>query len=1077
MDKEQHLMIGGSKDDPWDFSELNEDAELPALRDEAVADLPAARKARAPIAPDFDVDLPAARGERTLPDLPAPKAPMPPIPPRRSPGHADLPAARRPAPMPTDLDLPAARAKAPAPPKAPELPKRAPMPDLPTPSARQPVASAQATNANDWDLGAIELPQPIQALSSAPPSGDEPLSIADSGAFDVILPDSLPPGSFPPESHGDDDGLLVDDGLELEDSEDTGEADLDGALDEEGPVSGFAAAPNMGPLPQQAGPKDTAESRISRKRTKRKRVAIASIAAVLGIALGGIGLRWTPYGLFGTYFMETLTPSGQLPERWSTRLAEFRQLLRRDDYKAARTLLLQLGALREQHGLCRELLVHSLVSETLVYLRFGDNFASKRRLSAIFARLEPRVQNEEYQRLMRASYALANERLAEAHQALAGAFSSEFKTEALLLAGYLAEREGRAKEAAAIFGKARQAKGDAAAFAGQLRALEKVGDEARYAQTLIEGLLAFPHHVAWRLHKARRDNLRGLYEPALAAAVAVATSKAGGSMVLNPSPKQRSEAWRYAARAANGLERWAHATRYAENALAHNAGDLRAVLQLGIARLGIGDAKTAEGKADAMLGQGSVAPELRADAILLKTRALYAQGQYEEALRAMQELPPKAPTQHAAWLLWRGRIFAALQQPAEAEEALRASIKLDATPLETHLTLAQLLSQSGQRENEVREVLSAALKDAAQSSETLVALANFELDRNRPEAALERLNEALKGEAPEAPILLTAARAELARGAFDAADAWLSKLGKAEDFAIERLRLQGELAQKRGNPTKALAFYEKVEALGVVDAALKKSMARSFMRLENWEEAEKLLRSQLKGTPTDAEATWLLGRIELAQKTYGNAVKTLSRASSLAPSNLLYREWLALAQLRSGNLGPGLRTIQVLVNSKQASHLGLWVFAELSRQLGAARNGREAVMQAIAAEAKADYFVTLSQIEKELGRRKQALDAMLRATELSPDRALLHFQLGRLWLEMGQGNSAIPSLEMAVRLGSAEKRSPSWLPGAHRLLGLQMEARRKTDEAKEHYRAYLKLAAPMAIDREEVQERLLRLSM
>jgi len=56
----------------------------------------------------------------------------------------------------------------------------------------------------------------------------------------------------------------------------------------------------------------------------------------------------------------------------------------------------------------------------------------------------------------------------------------------------------------------------------------------------------------------------------------------------------------------------------------------------------------------------------------------------------------------------------------------------------------------------------------------------------------------------------------------------------------------------------------------------------------------------------------------------------------------------------------------------------------------------------------------------------------------------------------------------AVTLGDAETRAPAWLADAHRLTGDLM---RGSDRARAlaHYRRYLELAPPSAIDRADVR--------
>ena len=86
------------------------------------------------------------------------------------------------------------------------------------------------------------------------------------------------------------------------------------------------------------------------------------------------------------------------------------------------------------------------------------------------------------------------------------------------------------------------------------------------------------------------------------------------------------------------------------------------------------------------------------------------------------------------------------------------------------------------------------------------------------------------------------------------------------------------------------------------------------------------------------------------------------------------------------------------------------------------------------------------------------------------------YRLGRLQLDDDRSADAQIALNRAVLLGEAMDARPGWLPDAHRLLGESMRLAGNRSGALEHFRRYLEIAQPGAIDREDVERLVARLS-
>ncbi|MBX7196337.1 MAG: zinc-ribbon domain-containing protein, partial [Sandaracinaceae bacterium] len=526
------------------------DLDLPAPKGGAAAfdlDLPAPKGGGG-----FDLDLPAPKGGGGGFDLDLPQ-------PSRRGGQAARPLDELDLPAPKgggmELDLPAPKGGGigldldlpqPARRGAGEVDLPAPVGgggfgdlDLPQPSRRggggeiadlpQPVGFA------DLPGIAAELPAPAAGLP-APAAGlprrvrsDLPSPGAPGGLDDLELPPPKTARARPATAELE---------LPLPAARDRGhgEVDLGGDLGGSRDDMEFADIPQESPSRVDAprpqivdAPKPGAAPAAAPKPPSRAPLLVGLGAIVL---LGGAGaaLTFTPYGPFGYYALEQFLPAAGDAAQVAATIQQADALMLEDQPGAARDALIQLGTLRHDAGLNRELLARSLVMESLYVHRFADDMGGGVRAAAIRQRLEERNPDDPMLALALAADQLRQDNPdgATAHLDAARAYRADDPF-VDIVAGEAALAREAWPEARAAFqtalshnGGAMAQWGVARAMIGQTRAARAAAfgapegtevppeaDAAETAAAVVAALAASPRFVGPRVETARAAGSEG----------------------------------------------------------------------------------------------------------------------------------------------------------------------------------------------------------------------------------------------------------------------------------------------------------------------------------------------------------------------------------------------------------------------------------------------------------------------------------------------------------------------------------------------------------------------------------------
>ncbi len=492
--------------------------DLPAPRVEADLPAPKASAAGAASFGDLDLDLPMPKGEA---DLPMPKPPARPV----GGGFDDLdlpmPKAGADLPMPKqaggdaggfgDLDLPMPKSAA-------DLPAPRDVADLPVPrgTADLPVAKGEADLPAPWAAGGLaDLDLPVAKGEGDLPAPREKARFDDlelpvgAGDFDLPVPRAGGPegaAQGPARAGGVGFGeidLGGDDELEFADIPQEAEVPGGAGLGPNLPDVASAVAPVPGALPVRPRRQRTASrpARVGRG-SGRSFVMVGSVLAVLVAA--GVGLMFTPYGLFGIYALERFLPAAGDPATVHAAIARAEKMASSDTYADVRGSLVVLGRARREAGLNRLLLARSMMEEALYQVRFGEDSSSTSRIVGIRARLAERSFNAPGMDAALAADALREGKLGMAHTHLAKAQAAAPDDPYVqLIAGELALASHQSDTAIIAFRKAEQQGGGARATWGLARALLTKGSPDAPA-AVDATLAASPRHVMARVAKARQ---------------------------------------------------------------------------------------------------------------------------------------------------------------------------------------------------------------------------------------------------------------------------------------------------------------------------------------------------------------------------------------------------------------------------------------------------------------------------------------------------------------------------------------------------------------------------------------------
>jgi tetratricopeptide (TPR) repeat protein len=345
-------------------------------------------------------------------------------------------------------------------------------------------------------------------------------------------------------------------------------------------------------------------------------------------------------------------------------------------------------------------------------------------------------------------------------------------------------------------------------------------------------------------------------------------------------------AWIYAATGRND-----DARRVFHDALDRSEGALEIAAAFARFLVGIGASKEAEQVAeDFAVSYASIDAETLAGRIELERSAhRYSQGLALLARAGELGIPENPKTRIS---LLRATLLKDLDK---ADEALAVLMKVGKdSPLyfDARLRAAELLRQSGKRDEAIRTVEEAAVAAHDDRSsvevEAALAVALLEEKRGNPAAGVARLEKALTREPDDGRLMMTLAAIEERRGR------WKEALGLAEKVlgknpgSVEALNFWGFVAADHDHALD-LAL-RRIEAAAVLDpgsGGLIDSLGWIHFRRHDLAKAAAFLEQAARLEPSDPEIQWHLGSLYAERKESEQARAAFRKALGFSPDDRL----------------------------------------------------------------------------------------------------------------------------------------------------------------------------------------------
>lgn len=343
----------------------------------------------------------------------------------------------------------------------------------------------------------------------------------------------------------------------------------------------------------------------------------------------------------------------------------------------------------------------------------------------------------------------------------------------------------------------------------------------------------------------------------------------------------------------------------------------------------------------------------------------------QTALRAAAALDSK----RAAPLYWQARLEAVNESPDAAVEMYERAINADPTHVASRLSVGRRYYDRGDLNNATEHLqkLIGELSGSASNAERGEAhhlMGMVHQARMRSEEAIAMFTEALK---------IDTARTDTLRAL-------------AEEY--ERAKMYKE----------ALNFFTTDQTLGQQDPEVMLGIVRSYMGLEQWQEAIAQLEQGQNDFPEDARFPFYLGQLNQLRGTFYDARKAFERAVEIDPR--LLSAHAALAQLAwriDKDVPRGEEHIKKLV-------------------------ARSELLDAPVAHQVADYYYLTNRPALSRAWNEEAL-------RLDPNFWQARLALAKVLLEDGDEQRALTLLERARKEGVTDIKLSAYLADAYRQAG------------------------------------------
>ncbi len=288
-------------------------------------------------------------------------------------------------------------------------------------------------------------------------------------------------------------------------------------------------------------------------------------------------------------------------------------------------------------------------------------------------------------------------------------------------------------------------------------------------------------------------------------------------------------------------------------------------------------------------------------------------------------------------------------------------------------------------------------------------------------------------------------------------------------FALASLYERGgEYAKAEELYAAIIARSRDADEVSKARANLDRLQSGRLVQSDDLQDSLRRLRQRLAASPEDVDALLQLGEVYLRMEDYSAAETAFRRVTAVQPANFLARLRLAEFAQRDADFEAAAAIAIAILQDRPTAAIGRAAvnlgenLAESLKTRGAGERAAEVLAALTVADAdNAAAWGNLGVIYQQLGRHKEAENALRRAARIEPSNALIRANLAKLFLETGRPELAIKELEAVLRLGQSEEASAQasqLLLGMYTSYGNELIKRRRWGTAVKVYEKALALA-------------------
>ncbi|MEZ4267071.1 MAG: tetratricopeptide repeat protein [Myxococcota bacterium] len=488
---------------------------------------------------------------------------------------------------------------------------------------------------------------------------------------------------------------------------------------------------------------------------------------------------------------------------------------------------------------------------------------------------------------------------------------------------------------------------------------------------------------------------------------------------------------------------------------------------------------------------------------------------HQDALRRLKECQ-KAGCASAAFYRALVQAYRDGGQIEDAKSQLNEALR--AQPNDTGLLMLQAADEvKADRLKTAKAIYAQIIENERSFADAYTALAALELSEGRNAEAVEVLRQGVEAADQKLPLLEKLAEVQMTVGATLKAKETMAEILKLDPNNTEAKLRFARLLKGLGFADESARFYEDLQTTGALNgsdaldyievmyrqkdfdralSSVKSVLASDPLNLRanvlqgalqsamgRYKEADEDLRKALKVDSASADAYYYLGLNELSQGRTAPAVEYLSKASSLAPTNLEMRHQLGRAFSEVGgvgNLRRALSEYSFIINEYEKystpvdkKRIDPEIYLLRGRLYFDNGQFREALadfkLAMLLDPVRQDLIIEFAKTLQTMGKQDEArtyLEEVLTRDEKNP---AAHFYLGVIQAKDGEKNSAEEHFKHAIASGGAN------FPSAHRYLGFMYKDKGLTALACNAFREYLRVAPKTAYDREEIDRQVSRM--